>query len=361
MLVIKLSLLMNQLIGLQDIDGRIQWERFYVHPSSIKEPNAYINTLANIVRKEKINIFIPIIPFHNTQIEEQVSLALAVHGCSIFHMNTDNKYTFIDKARSIGLTVPKSFLITSRQQLTDFDFKNESCLYICKSAISDSQRLTIKLPCSTPVETIEYINKLSINEEYPYILQEFISGKEYCIHGTCIDGKLTSFTCSPSSSSLSNYKHIDHPSIFEWCVEYIQSLKLTGHISLDFIMSDNDGKPYAIGCNPYINSAITTFYNHPNLADAYFSSEPSLCIVPLSTARLIYWLPHEFWNIRSIKNSVESFKRIYSGKEAIWSWNDPLPFFFHYHIHFLYLLLNNLFSKNVRFFYKIDCCIGKLV
>jgi hypothetical protein len=67
------------------VDESINWltghrwsnsvERFYVHPSPIKESDAYINTLANIVRKEKIHLFIPVIPFHNTQIDAQVDIA----------------------------------------------------------------------------------------------------------------------------------------------------------------------------------------------------------------------------------------------------------------------------------------------
>jgi hypothetical protein len=179
-----------------------------------------------------------------------------------------------------------------------------------------------------------------------------------------MNGELTLFTCCPSSSCQVNYKHIEHPDIFEWCTQYVRALNLTGHLSMDFIVSDKDKKPYAIKCDPSVHSAITVFYNHANVADAYYLPGLSSPIVPLSTARQIYWLPHELWsifrNIRSIKKSIKSLKTIFYGKEAIWSLDDPLPFLLHYHIHILYLLLENLFSKHARFFTKIDCCIGKL-
>jgi hypothetical protein len=68
------------------IDQSINWltghrwsnsvERFYVHPCPIQQPDAYINTLANIVRKEKINLFIPIIPSYNPQIDIQVKIRI---------------------------------------------------------------------------------------------------------------------------------------------------------------------------------------------------------------------------------------------------------------------------------------------
>jgi hypothetical protein len=274
----------------------------------------------------------------------------------------DHKYAFIEKARSLDLKVPKTVLITSRDQLLDFDFDNEDCLFICKSILSNH---FIKLPRLTHVETIEYINKLSITEDNPYILQEWISGEEYSTCGVCIDGELTLFTCSHSSSCQLNSKHIEHPEILQWCLQYIQALKLTGHISFDFIVNDKDRKAYAIKCHPSINSMITKFYNHPNLVDAYFPQESLSLISPLITAREIYWFPDEIWrichHIRSIKKSLPSLKRILFGKEAIWFADDPLPFLFHYHIHIFYLLVENLFTKHIRFIQKIDCSIGKLV
>jgi hypothetical protein len=274
----------------------------------------------------------------------------------------NHKYAFIEKARELDLTVPKTILITSRRQLLDFNFDQEDCLFICKSIRTNH---SIKLPRLTSAETIDYIHKLSITEDNPYVLQEWISGEEYSTSGVCIEGELTLFTCSRSSSWQLNYKHIEHPEIFHWCRQYIHALKLTGQLSFDFIINDKDRKPYAIKCHPSINSTITDFYNHPNLADAYFPKQSLSLISPLRNAREIYWFPHEIWricrNIRSIDISVQSLKRILFGREAIWSVDDPLPFLFHYHIHILYLLIENLFSKPIRFFQKIDCSIGKLI
>lgn len=220
----------------------------------------------------------------------------------------------------------------------------------------------IILPRTTRVETIEYINGLPITEECPYILQEFIQGKEYCTHGTCLNGELTLFTCSHSSAWQLNYKYIEYPEIFQWCTKYIRELNLTGHASFDFIVSDDDdGKVYCIECNTRVHSAITTFYNRPNIADAYFLPSPPTPIISLSTAREMYWLPHELWRIiRNIGTINQSFKRIFYGKEAIWSWNDPLPFLLHYHLHLVYLLLDNLRPSSITFFHKIDCCLGEL-
>jgi len=79
-------------------------------------------------------------------------------------------------------------------------------------------------------------------------------------------------------------------------------------------------------------------------------------MIRLSTARETYWLTHELWyriqNIQSIKRTFQSLQTIFNGKEAIWSWNDPLPFLL------VYPLSLNLRPSRVRFFHKIDCCLG---
>ena len=262
----------------------------------------------------------------------------------------DHPYAFIDKARSLDLPVPKTFFFTSRRQLLDFDFDGANCSFVCKSIRSNQSR---KLPRLTSIETIEEINKLFITEDSPYVLQEWIVGKEYSTYAVAIDGELTLFACN-------------QPEIIQWCRQFLQALKFTGHISIDFIVNDRDQKPYPIKCHPSINSVITQFYNHPNLIDA-FLVEPSssVLITPLTTSREIYWFPEEIWrvlvNVRSMKKCLRSLRRILVGREAIWSRDDPLPFLFHYHIHFFYLLLENLFSKQCRFFSKIDCEMGELI
>ena len=274
----------------------------------------------------------------------------------------EDEYAFIAQARSFDLPIPKTLLFTSRRQLLDFDFDGNDRSFICKSIRSNQ---SLKLPRTTPIQTIEDINKLWISEDHPYVLQEWIVGTGYSTYAVSIKGELTLFTCSQSSSNQKNYQHIDHLEIIQWYRQYFQASNFTGHISFDFIVNDQDQKPYPIKCNPSINSAITMFYNHPNLSDAYLCRQPSILIKPLITAREIYWFPDEIWrmivNIRSMNTCVRSVRRILFGKEAIWSWDDPFPFLFHYHIHFFYLLLENLFSKQCRFFYKIDCSLGELV
>ena len=276
----------------------------------------------------------------------------------------DDKFAFSEKARSFGLSVPKSFKITNPEQVLNFDFSNETRKYILKSIPYDSvRRLNLtKLPCDTPEEMATFVNSLPISEDKPWIMQEFIPGKEYCTHSTVRDGELRLHCCCESSASQVNYENVDKPEIMQWVSCFVKELRLTGQASFDFIQAE-DGTVYAIECNPRTHSAITMFYNHPGVADAYLGKEPlSEPLQPLPTSKPTYWLYHEFWRLKEVRSwsQLQTWaKNIVRGKDAIFDISDPLPFLTVHHWQIPLLLLDNL--RQLRGWIKIDFNIGKLV
>ena len=69
--------------------------------------------------------------------------------------------------------------------------------------------------------------------------------------------------------------------------EFVKELNLTGQISFDFIQTEG-GTVYPIECNPRTHSAITMFYNHPGLANAYLKDsedDNQAPIVPLPNSK----------------------------------------------------------------------------
>ena len=143
---------------------------------------------------------------------------------------------------------------------------------------------------------------------------------------------------------------------------FVKELGLTGQASFDFIQAE-DGSIYAIECNPRTHSAITMFYNHPGVADAYLSKEPfAEPLQPLPDSKPTYWLYHEVWRlneIRSLKQLQTWIGNIVRGKEAIFDVNDPLPFLMVHHWQIPLLLLENL--RKLKGWVRIDFNIGKLV
>ncbi|MHC0065764.1 ATP-grasp domain-containing protein [Nostoc sp. UIC 10890] len=343
--------------------------RFYTVPAPQDDPEGYIQALLEIVKKEKVDIYVPVCSPVASYYDSLAKPALSAY-CEVFHFEAeitkmlDDKFAFTDQARSLGLSVPKSFKITDPEQVINFDFSKETRKYIIKSISYDSvRRLNLtKLPCDTPEETAAFVKSLPISPEKPWIMQEFIPGKELCTHSTVRDGELRLHCCSDSSAFQINYENVENPQIRQWVQHFVKNLGLTGQVSFDFIQAE-DGTAYAIECNPRTHSAITMFYNHPGVAEAYFGKTPLTApLEPLADSKPTYWIYHEIWRltgIRSAKQLQTWFQRLVRGTDAIYQINDPIPFLTLHHWQITLLLLQNL--QKLKGWVKIDFNIGKLV
>jgi predicted ATP-grasp superfamily ATP-dependent carboligase len=344
-------------------------DRFYTVPSP--QTKEYPQALLSIVQQEQVDIYVPVCSPVASYYDAAVQEILAPH-CSVMHVDLkilqrlDDKYSFATAAQSLGLLVPKSYKITDPQQVINFDFSDAQRSYIIKSIPYDSvRRLDLtKLPCATPAETAAFVRSLPISESKPWIMQEYIPGQEYCTHSTVRDGHLQLHCCCESSAFQVNYEHVDRPDIENWIRTFAGDLKLTGQISLDFIQASDDGQVYAIECNPRTHSAITMFYDHPDVAKAYLDPEPlAQTLLPLATSRPTYWAYHEIWRLLtclwSLPQTLQRLQIITQGKDAIFDWDDPLPFLLVHHWQIPLLLLGNL--RHPKEWIRIDFNIGKLV
>jgi len=344
---------------------------FYTVPNPQQDWEGYCEKLLDIVKRENIDVFIPVSAAVLTYYESLVKPILAEH-CEVlqFDIETttmlDNKFTFIEKAKSFGLTVPKSFLITNLEQVLNFDFAADESQYILKSIPYDSVgRLNMtKLSIDSIQEMEQFVKGLPISPEHPWIMQEFVKGKEYCTHSTVRKGKIRLHCCCESSEFQVNYEHIDHPQIYEWVEKFVRELNLTGQISFDFIQT-KDNRIYPIECNPRTHSAITTFHDHLQVADAYLNDskdENETPLIPLPNSKPTYWTYHELWRLTEIRSWGQLktwIETITQGTDGIFQSNDPLPFLMVHHWQIPLLLLKNL--RKLKGWIGIDINIGKLV
>ncbi|WP_375468333.1 ATP-grasp domain-containing protein [uncultured Nostoc sp.] len=343
--------------------------RFYTVPTPQDDPEAYTQALLEIVKQENIDVYVPVSSPVASYYDSLAKSALSEY-CEVFHFDADitkmldDKFAFSDQARSLGLSVPKSFKITDPEQVINFDFSKETRKYILKSISYDSvRRLNLtKLPCDTPEETAAFVKSLPISPEKPWIMQEFIPGKELCTHSTVRDGELRLHCCSNSSAFQINYENVENPQIREWVQHFVKSLGLTGQVSLDLIQAE-DGTAYAIECNPRTHSAITMFYNHPDVAEAYLGKTPLPApLEPLTNSKPTYWIYHEIWRLTGIRSGKQLqtwLKNLVRGTDAVYRMDDPLPFLTLHHWQITLLLLKNL--QQLKGWVKIDFNIGKLV
>jgi predicted ATP-grasp superfamily ATP-dependent carboligase len=340
--------------------------RLYTVPAPEKDADGYYQELLKIVQTEKIDVFIPVSSPVASYYDAVAGTLLACH-CEVIHFSPDltqlldNKFTLCEKARSLGLSAPNVFLITDPQQVLDFDFAADGKQYILKSIHYNSvTRLDLtKFPFAGMAD---YLKMLPITQENPWVMQEFIKGQEYCTHSTVRQGQIRLHCCSRSSAFQVNYEQVDQPEILAWVEKFVRELNLTGQISFDFIQAA-DGMIYPIECNPRTHSAITMFYNHPGLADAYLTDGPQEPpIIPLPDSKPTYWLYHELWRLTEVRSWSDLrtwIEKISKGKDAIFQINDPLPFLAVPHWQITLLLLKSL--RQFKDWVRIDFNIGKLV
>ncbi len=344
-------------------------DRFYTIPEP-RDPG-YAEALLEIVRSEGVEIYVPVCS-PVASVFDSRAIPLLRPTCEVIHLDpeiigqVDDKFRFAELSASLGLPAPKSFLITDPRDVETFDFSHERRRFILKSIAYDSVRrldLTL-LPRPTPKETSAFVRSLPISPDNPWVLQEFIAGREYCTHGTVRDGTLVVHCCCESSPFQINYQQVDKPEITRWVKRFAAGLGLTGQVSLDFIEADDDGQTYAIECNPRTHSAITMLHDRPDLAAAYLG-EPTLHnpVQPGPQSRPTYFLYHEVWrlimSLASASGVRARLRTIRAGRDAVFDWRDPLPFLMLHHWHMPLLLLADL--KQGRGWHRIDFNIGKLV
>jgi predicted ATP-grasp superfamily ATP-dependent carboligase len=336
-------------------------DRFYCIP----QPTApdYGHALLDIVRREGVNVFVPVSSPAASVADAQARQVLD-GACEVVHADPDTVAMLDDKAEfsraavDFGLRVPDWRRITDPRQVLDFDFPEGRSYILKRIAYNPVGRLDLpRLSRRTPDRNAALVRSLPISTDDPWILQEFIAGREYCTHGTVRNGRLQVYACCESSASQLNYAMADKPQIRCWVQQFVGALGTTGQLSFDFI-EDADGLVYAIECNPRTHSAITLFHNHPGLAPAYLENDHP-CVTPLADARPTYWIWQEFWRLLTQPRRRDRLVGILRGKDAILTWWDPLPYLMVHHLQIPALLVENLRSR--RGWVKIDFNIGKLV
>ncbi len=339
-------------------------DRFCTVPCPESDFAAYRDGLLDIVRKERVDIMIPVASPASALHDSRAKPALAPY-CEVFHFDLkttrilDDKFAFCEKAAALGLPAPRVHRITDPEQVIGFDFASDGREYVLKSIRYDSvHRLNLKrLPCD---DLEDFVRGLPISPSRPWVMQEFIRGQEYCTHSTVRDGRIQLFGCSRSSAFQINYEHVAHEKIHRWVESFVGAMHLSGQISFDFIETE-DGEVYPIECNPRTHTAITMFHDHPDLASSYLEVRREEA-TPLVGSPPTYWLYHELWRltrVRSFAQLADWWRQMRRGTDAIYRAEDPLPFLMVHHWQVPLLLLGSL--ANFRDWVRIDFNIGKLV
>jgi hypothetical protein len=322
----------------------------------------YVDNLVEIVKREKVQIWVScsgvasaIEDGEAAEAVERLTKCKAIQFGVAMTETLHQKHSFIHNTWKLGLTVPETHLITSVEGAVKYlypialpekvDPGYVQKRYIMKSVgLDDSIRgdMTV-LPRSSFLETELYLSRLNPSKSRPFVLQQYISGPEYCTHSLIIEGQVLAFTACRSAELLMHYKALPSTSPLSQAMLTFTQIyaektgsSMTGHFSVDFLLDDGNAqekdvvqKIYAIECNPRAHTAVVLFADESeDLAEAYLSvltdhsapvpsddqhGKPTI-VVP-STTTGYYWIGHDlvtlvilpFWGFARRKIDILTF------------------------------------------------------
>ncbi len=339
--------------------------KFLILPDIGKAGENYCRELVTFANREEVDLFVPVATPKSAYFDALAKPNFPKHT-EVFHFDNDlvdildDKHKFIGLAKQFGLTVPESHLFEDKEELLHFSFKSEKKYILKKIAYDPVYRLDLRtLPHAGWQERVM---ALPIDSENKWVLQEYIEGDEVCTHTTSRMGELNLYICSASSPFQVNYKMLHLPKVKEWVRSFVKGLGATGQISFDFILKEN-GAVIPIECNPRTHSAITLLHNHEEAIAAYRKSGKSVNdFEPGKNSGHTYWWYHELYRLLTSYNLSRAkmlLERMLTGKEAVFQWHDPWPFWFNNHVSIPYQIIKKFRQGTV--WTRIDFNIGKII
>ncbi|PNS18967.1 hypothetical protein CAC42_6062 [Sphaceloma murrayae] len=350
---------------------------------SIDGSARYAESLLNVIGREKVDLWVSCSGVASAVDDGRAKEMIeAITSCKAIQYDVamtsilHEKHTFIDFTRSIGLPVPETHNVTSPTTALKVLEKARSTgkKFIMKfTGTDDSVRANMTLlPLATPSETEKYISRLSVSPARPWILQQFISGLEFCTHALIIHNTVLAFVACPSAELLMHYEAL-HPTsaLSQAMLSFTQKFvakcpdDFTGHLSFDFLIDQSqadaasrglldaeDVNLYPIECNPRAHTAVVLFAKTPEIVSQgymrIFDAPPSPVIEAKKGAKLngsktpepvyprdpekYYWLPHDLVTLVILpvlglfSREGESFNGVLEKgmtfAEHVWDWKD---------------------------------------
>ncbi|EKM50498.1 uncharacterized protein PHACADRAFT_263821, partial [Phanerochaete carnosa HHB-10118-sp] len=256
-------------------------DHFRLLPDPRLTPRAYAVVIQSIITLWHVDAWVPCSSVHATMIDSDAAAEIIAQPqdkrdtrfcepfiplpevCETLHW----KDQFEELCIELGYPVPESKKVTSVQDAVNFLHSPETLAkgykYLLKSlSLDDLGRDDFTLfPLATREETERHLSSVPtpLSENYPFLLQKFLFGHEYCTHVAARDGKLVAFVACRSNQLLMRYGDVRNLSVQEkkvgerleeWTQQFLDRYKaklasqgktdqqyaLTGHFSFDFII-----------------------------------------------------------------------------------------------------------------------------
>lgn len=221
-------------------------------PSPTYETLAFIDRLKEIIRSRSIELLVPCfeeafyIAAHLGEISELTGVFLSpIDTLKRLH----NKASFVALTQELGIPIPRTTVVRSQDELRQAmqDYEN----FFARAVFS---RGGVELFTDTgPLAGKIKLEDCHPTQENPWLVQDFVRGKDICSYSTAHHGKIVAHSCYEHEKTIEHaggivFNTVDEPQSFEIARKYIEGTGYHGQISFDYMKND-DGLTM-VECNP---------------------------------------------------------------------------------------------------------------
>jgi predicted ATP-grasp superfamily ATP-dependent carboligase len=296
-------------------------------PAPNADPAGFLRALLDIVRAERIDLLVPtceelfyVARGHAALAAECAVLAEPLERLRPLH----NKWLFAQRARSYGLTVPRTQLLQSTADLRVALAADPDV--VLKAVYSRFAARTL-----LPPHSARALARVRPTAAAPWVAQAYVRGRQVCTYSLAHQGRVIAHTAYPAEITAGQgativFRHIEHPAALDWVQAFVARAQFSGQIAFDFIETEA-GDLLALECNPRATSGVHLLASNPGFARAFFEPGDEL-ITPrdgrptmLASAMWLYALPA----VRSWAGLRQWARTLAGARDVLWRADDPWP------------------------------------
>jgi len=302
----------------------------FLVPRPAQETADWLAAIAKIVDDCEIDLIVPVYEeiFHLLHGASELPSTARIFASDFDTLMTvHSKWLFNQKALQLGLRVPDTRLITSREELLAIFSSENGKDLVYKPAYSRFAAFTVVRPQSEAD-----LENADPTQDKPWVAQEFLPGRPIATFGVAQQGRILAHTAYAAEFSIGTgptvaYRPLEHPAAFDWVSEFVERLDFTGQIGVDF-MEETGGEVSAIECNPRLTGGMFLLKDNLQLAAAY--SDPSFEQLVTPTGRTYVFRLAAFFTALRHTEHFPGFRdwlrvMLFGRSTVEFRWNDPAP------------------------------------
>ena len=284
-------------IAVHPCDGSRHVAASFRIPSPNEDLNAFRDALVRIVTDHDVALLLPTCEeiFHVARVRDAFPASCRVFVEPIERLEPlHRKDTFVKVAEAMGLRVPRTRLATTREALAGAIESRDPL--VLKPVYSRFASRTLILPTDPSC-----VASLSVSDEEPWVIQEYLGQEQACSFGIAVDGELRAHSCyvtkySAGQGATVYFRHVAIPELHDWVERFVRAQRFTGQIAFDFIRTDA-GDYIPIECNPRATSGLHLFEPEDGLDRIFFDQGAELLepdprrAAMVGAAMVLYALP----------------------------------------------------------------------